>query len=116
MKLPIHVLYREESFYFIVSATITVNSEHPVYTSIDTRHHNNNDSQQCHTNSRTMKSVGRTQYFVNPYTYTNNNNDRVRTEFYNLRSNGNLEQILIKSRRRSRCKARVSPVSGLRGN
>ena len=57
----------------------------------------------------TMKSVGRTQYFLNPYTYTNNHPDEVRTEFYNLRSNGNLEQILIKSRRRNSCKARVSP-------
>ena len=57
----------------------------------------------------TMKSVGRTQYFLNPYTYTNNHPDEVRTEFYNLRSNGNLEQILIKSRRKNSCKARVSP-------
>ena len=54
-----------------------------------------------------MKSVGRAQYFLNPYTYTNNNNDDVRTEFYNLQSNGNLEQILIKSRR---SKARVSTI------
>ena len=54
-----------------------------------------------------MKSVGRTQYFLTPYTYTNNHTDEARTEFYNLRSNGNLEQILIKSRRRNSCKARV---------
>ena len=55
-----------------------------------------------------MKSVGRAQYFLNPYTYTDTNKDDVRTEFYNLQSNGNLEQILIKSRRRNSCKARVS--------
>ena len=55
-----------------------------------------------------MKSVGRAQYFLNPYTFTNKTSDDVRTEFYNLRSNGNLEQILIKSRRRNSCKARVS--------
>ena len=55
-----------------------------------------------------MKSVGRTQYFLNPYTYTNNMTGDGKSEFYNLRSNGNLEQILIKSRRRNSCKARVS--------
>ena len=63
-----------------------------------------------HSHSHTMKSVGRAQYFLNPYTYTNNNNHDVRTEFYNLQSNGNLEQILIKSRRRNSCKARVSTI------
>ena len=52
-----------------------------------------------------MKSVGRAPYFLNPYTYTDTNKDDVRTEFYNLQSNGNLEQILIKSRRRNSCKA-----------
>ena len=55
-----------------------------------------------------MKSIGRAQYFLNPYTYTDTNKGDVRTEFYNLQSNGNLEQILIKSRRRNSCKARVS--------
>ena len=55
-----------------------------------------------------MKSGGRSPYFLNPYTNNNNNSDHVRTEFYNLRSNGNLEQILIKSRRRNSWKARVS--------
>ena len=59
-----------------------------------------------------MKSGGRSPYFLNPYTYTNNNSDHVRTEFYNLRSNGNLEQILIKSRRRNSCKAKVSTKPG----
>ena len=80
----------------------TVNSGHPVYISHPPPHHNN-------TNSHTMKSVGRTQYFLNPYTFTNNTAD-VRTEFYNLRSNGNLEQILTKSRRRNSWQARVSKV------
>ena len=55
-----------------------------------------------------MKSVGRTQYFLNPYTFTNNTAD-VRTEFYNLRSNGNLEQILTKSRRRNPNTSHIAP-------
>ena len=54
-----------------------------------------------------MKSVGRSQYFLNPYTYSNYSGNN-KTEFYNLQSNGNFEQILIKSRKRNNSKTRVS--------
>ena len=56
----------------------------------------------------TINSGGRSQYFLNPYSYSKNSAN-TKTEFYNLRSNGNFEQILVKSKRRNSSQIKVSP-------
>lgn len=55
----------------------------------------------------TINSGGSSQYFLNPYSYSKNSAN-TKTEFYNLGSNGNFEQILVKSKRRNSSKIRVS--------
>ena len=86
MRLPIHVLYREERrvsiLDFIVTTTVNIlsGSAAPPDMTITMPVSDVTSDQQLHI---TMKSVGTTQYFLNPYTYTNNHPDEVRTEFYN---------------------------------